>query len=73
MTDAIEPPPPASPASEEPSVEIHKVKPIHSWRDFLKELGTIVLGIVIAIGLEHLVESWHWDQEVKTARQSLAA
>jgi hypothetical protein len=53
-------------------VEIHKVKPIHTWRDFLKELGTIVLGIIIAISLEHLVQSWHWDQEVKKARQALA-
>lgn len=54
-------------------MEIHKVKPIHTWRDFLKELGTIVLGIIIAISLEHLVQSWHWDQEVKEARQALVA
>ncbi len=54
-------------------MEIHKVKPIHSWRDFLKELGTIVLGIIIAISLEHLVQSWHWDQEVKLAREALQA
>ena len=54
-------------------MEIHKVKPIHSWRDFGKELGTIVLGIIIAISLEYLVESWHWSHEVKIARQSLAA
>ncbi len=54
-------------------MEIHKLKPIHSWRDFLKELGTIVLGIIIAISLEYLVESWHWSHEVKTARDSLVA
>jgi hypothetical protein len=40
MTDT----PPAQSAPEEtPAVEIHKAKPIHTWRDFLKELGTIVL------------------------------
>jgi hypothetical protein len=54
-------------------MEIHKLKPIHSWRDFAKELGTIVLGIVIAIGLEHLVESWNWEREVKDARQAIFA
>lgn len=54
-------------------MEIHKVKPIHTWRDFLKELGTIVLGIIIAISLEHLVQSWNWDHEVKLARQALTA
>ena len=54
-------------------MEIHKVKPIHSWRDFAKELGTIVLGIIIAISLEHLVESWSWDNEVTAARQAIHA
>jgi hypothetical protein len=52
-------------------MEIHKVKPIHTWRDFLKELGTIVLGIIIAIALEHFVESWSWDRDVKVARQAI--
>ena len=52
-------------------MEIHKLKPIHTWRDFLKELGTIVLGIVIAITLEHLVQEWSWGRQVKIARQAL--
>src|SRR5690242_6016589 len=56
MSDTVEPPPPIA-TPEETHVEIHKVKPIHTWRDFLKELGTIVLGIIIAISLEHLVQS----------------
>jgi len=78
MTDTAEPvpaptPPPPIPTPEESFVEIHKLKPIHSWRDFLKELGTIVLGIIIAISLEYLVESWHWDNEVKAARQAIRA
>jgi hypothetical protein len=28
-------------APEDPPMKIHKVKPIHTWHDFLKELGTI--------------------------------
>ncbi len=73
MTDAetAEPPPPA-PEETQP-VEIHKPKPVHNWREFLKELGTIVLGICIAISLEQMVESWHWNQEVKEARKALQA
>lgn len=66
-------PDPAPSTQEETPVEIHKVKPIHSWRDFAKELGTIVLGIIIAISLEHLVESWSWDHDVTAARQALRA
>ena len=31
-------------------MEIHKPKPIHNWRDFIKEVGTIVLGVSIALG-----------------------
>jgi len=54
-------------------VEIHKVKPIHTWRDFAKELGTIVLGIIIAISLEHFVEEWSWEKEVTAARQAIHA
>lgn len=80
MTDTAEPtlsPEPPISAPQEPpkeiEVEIHKVKPIHTWRDFLKELGTIVLGIIIAISLERLVESWRWAAEVKDAREAIAA
>jgi hypothetical protein len=74
MSDAAaDAPDPVPPAQEEAPVEIHKPKPIHSWRDFGKELGTIVLGIIIAISLEHFVESWSWDNEVTAARQAIHA
>jgi len=71
MGDSVQSESGAGMGQEEHTVEIHKPKPIHSWRDFGKELGTIVLGIIIAISLEHLVESWSWQQEVKDARQSI--
>src|ERR1700728_554717 len=32
---------------------------IHSWRDFFVHMGTIVLGLLIAIGLEQSVEKLH--------------
>ena len=54
-------------------MEIHKPKAMHNWREFLAELGTIVLGIIIAIGLEQAVVWLHWQGEVKTARTALAA
>ena len=54
-------------------MEIHKPKPVHSWREFLTELGTIVLGIIIAICLEQGVEWLHWQSEVKEARKALLA
>jgi hypothetical protein len=40
-------------------MEIHKPKPWHGWREFAKEVGTIVLGVLIAIGFEQAVEALH--------------
>ena len=33
-------------------MEIHKPHPIHSWRELLKAVGIIVLGVLIALGAE---------------------
>jgi hypothetical protein len=53
-------------------MEIHNPKPMHSWRDFLKEVGTIVLGVSIALGAEQAVEWWHWRGQVAKAREVIA-
>jgi CRP-like cAMP-binding protein len=53
-------------------MDIHKPKPWHGSREFLKEVATIVLGVLIAIGAEQLVERLHWVHEVQSARAALA-
>jgi hypothetical protein len=58
---------------QEPAMEIHKVKPIHTWHDFFKELGTIVLGICIALGGEAVLEWNHWRNQVQEARAVIAS
>jgi hypothetical protein len=65
--ETTKPPPP-----EEPPMEIHKPKPVHSWRELLTELGIVVLGICIAISLEQFVEYVHWHNEVQIGRKALA-
>ncbi|MBV9062475.1 MAG: hypothetical protein JOY77_06055, partial [Alphaproteobacteria bacterium] len=40
-------------------MDIHKPKPIRNWREFLKEVGIIVLGVSIALGAEQAVEAIH--------------
>ena len=45
-------------------MEIHKPKPVHGCRDFLSEMTVIVLGILIALGGEQLIETIHWRHEV---------
>jgi hypothetical protein len=52
-------------------VEIHKPKPAHSWREFLSEIGVVVLGVLIALGAEQAVEAVHWSEKVETVQQDL--
>lgn len=47
------------------SVHIHKPKPLHSVREFLSEIGVIVVGVLIALGLEQSIESLHWRHRVE--------
>ncbi len=52
-------------------MDIHKPKPWHGWREFAKEYGIIVLGVLTALAAEQLVEWIHWNHEVAEARQAL--
>jgi hypothetical protein len=52
-------------------MEIHKPKPVHHWREFLKEIGIIVLGVLIALGAEQTVEWLHWRYEARQAEYRL--
>jgi len=53
-------------------VEIHKPKPVHNWREFLSEVGVIVLGICIALAGEQAIEELRWHNQVQGARQVIA-
>jgi hypothetical protein len=48
-------------------MEIHKPKPVHNWREFLKEVGIIVLGVTIALTAEQFVAKLH---EAHLARET---
>jgi hypothetical protein len=43
----------------------------HTWRDFLIHIGTIVVGLLIAISLEQSVEWMHHRHELREAEASL--
>ncbi len=47
-------------------------EPAHSWLDFFIHIATIVVGLLIAIGLEQTVEYFHHRHEVHEARAALA-
>jgi hypothetical protein len=52
-------------------LEIHKPKPVHSWRELLNEVGVIVIGIAIALAGEQTIEWQHWHHEVAETREAL--
>ena len=52
-------------------MEIHKPNPIHNFREFLKEVGIIVLGVLIALGAEQTAEALHWRAKVHEAEQAM--
>jgi hypothetical protein len=52
-------------------MDIHRPKPWHGLREFLKEYGIIVLGVLTAIGLEQVVEQLHWRHVVREHREVL--
>jgi len=46
-------------------------KPLHGWREFTGEVGIIVIGVMIALGAEQMVEELHWRHAVRIQRQAL--
>ena len=49
----------------------HKPKPVHGWRDFLKEYAIIVLGVLTALTAEQVAEHFRWQAAVREGRESL--
>lgn len=45
--------------------------PINGWRIFWGEVGIIVLGVLIALGAQQLVEAINWKREVAGFRDSI--
>jgi len=52
-------------------MHFHLPKPLHGWREFAGEVGIIVVGVLIALAAEQVVETIHWNREVDGAREAL--
>jgi hypothetical protein len=53
-------------------MEVHPPhQSIHTWRDFFIHIATIVVGLLIAVGLEQTVEWLHRLHEAKETREAL--
>jgi hypothetical protein len=53
-------------------LEVHAARQaMHTWKDFLIHIATIVVGLIIAVGLEQAVEALHHRYERSELRQTL--
>jgi len=52
-------------------MDVHKPKPWHSVREFLKEYAIIVVGVLTALAAEQGVEWLHWTERVEAAEKRL--
>ncbi len=50
-------------------MHFHLPKPLHGWREFLGEVGIIVVGVLIALAAEQLVQNFHWRALVRETDQ----
>jgi hypothetical protein len=52
-------------------MHIHPPKPLHGWKEFLNEIFVIVIGVLIALGFEQVVEELHWQHKAAEGRERL--
>lgn len=52
-------------------MHVHLPKPLHGWREFTGEVGIIVLGVLIALGAEQVLENMHWRHQLELERGAL--
>lgn len=49
----------------------HIPKPLHGWRAFIGEVGIIVLGVLIALSAEQMVQVVQWHRSVADAESAM--
>ena len=52
-------------------MRFHLPRPLHGWRALAGEVGVIVLGVLIALGVGQVAEAVHWRDEVAQATAGL--
>jgi len=58
--------------AESPAPEAHyHPSSIHNLPEFLREIGVVTIGVVLALGAGQIVEAFHWRNEVQVERAAL--
>jgi hypothetical protein len=54
-------------------VKIQLPKPLPGWREFFGEVGIIVLGVLIALGIGEVADGLRWDEMARDSVRSIRA
>ena len=54
-------------------MHFHLPKPLHGWREFVGEVGIIVIGVLIALIGESTFEEWSWHRKIDAATHAMDA
>lgn len=52
-------------------MHVHLPKPLHGWREFLGEVGVIVIGVLIALAADQIAERISWRKHIAEAKEDL--
>lgn len=52
-------------------MKVHLPKPMHGWREFLGEVGVIVIGVMIALFVDQVAERISWRKHIAEAKEDL--
>lgn len=50
----------------------HIPRPLHGWREFVGEVGIIVLGVLIALGFEQVASRFTTGEPLRTRARTFA-
>jgi type IV secretory pathway VirB2 component (pilin) len=50
-------------------MQVHLPEPLHGWREFAGEVGIIVLGVLIALAAQQIVEAIHGNAQAREFRR----
>ena len=46
-------------------------KPWHDWRENVRELAIVVIGVLIALLAQQVVQGWEWKDKVAAAERAM--
>jgi hypothetical protein len=52
-------------------MHFHLPKPLHGWRVFIGEVGVVVLGVLLALAAQQLVQNLQWRSDVRDFRAAV--